>query len=139
MRQRGVPEHDRRILAGRADAHHPAGAAALERARQVAPPGGHAYEALGYAGAAEGTDADGDALSSSWSWTVNDKPVAGAESTFSASSLAAGDVVQCHAVMSDGTSMYTGSFSRHAVRISRSISLAALRGVSRACAAVTDA
>ena len=41
--------------------------------------------------------------------------------------------------MSDGSSMYTGSFSRHAVRISLSISVAALRGVSLACAAVTCA
>ena len=32
--------------------------------------------------------------------------------------------------MSDGSSMYTGSFSRQAVRISLSISVAALRGVS---------
>ncbi len=39
--------------------------------------------------------------------------------------------------MSDGSSMYTGSFSRQAVRISRSISVAAFCGVSRACPAVT--
>jgi hypothetical protein len=41
--------------------------------------------------------------------------------------------------MSEGSSMYTGSFSRHAVRINLSISVAALRGVSLACAAVTCA
>ena len=41
--------------------------------------------------------------------------------------------------MSDGSSMYTGSFSRQAVRISLSISAAALRGVSLECAAVTCA
>ena len=41
--------------------------------------------------------------------------------------------------MSDGSSMYTGSFSRQAVRIRRSISVAALWGVSLACAAVTCA
>ena len=41
--------------------------------------------------------------------------------------------------MSDGSSMYTGSFSRQAVVISRSISVTALYGVSRACAAVTCA
>ena len=35
--------------------------------------------------------------------------------------------------------MYTGSFSRQAVRIRRSISVAALAGVSRAWAAVTCA
>jgi hypothetical protein len=40
--------------------------------------------------------------------------------------------------MSDGSSMYTGSLSRHAVRISRSISVAALCGVSLACAMVND-
>jgi len=40
--------------------------------------------------------------------------------------------------MSDGSSMYTGSFSRHAVRINRSISRAALRGVSLARATVTS-
>jgi hypothetical protein len=41
--------------------------------------------------------------------------------------------------MSDGSSIYTGSFSRQAVTIRLSISVAALRGVSLACAAVTDA
>jgi hypothetical protein len=41
--------------------------------------------------------------------------------------------------MSDGSSMYTGSFSRHAVRISLSISMAVLHGVGLACAAMTCA
>ena len=41
--------------------------------------------------------------------------------------------------MSDGSSMYTGSFSRQAVRINRSISVTALSGVILACAQVTCA
>ena len=41
--------------------------------------------------------------------------------------------------MSEGSSMYTGSFSCQAVWMSRSISVTALRGVSLAWAAVTCA
>ena len=51
--ERRVGEHEHRVAAVGADAHDASGAALLQRRGQVGAAGGHAYEALGDAGALE--------------------------------------------------------------------------------------